>query len=149
MLPLLTNAIRLVSMILQTSEVDTSMIGQTEMPDSATRSNTVQPPFCEQSRPWPPHDEESIASEELGSLDARQISSARQMSEIRKSKSSCGSFMYALSFVIPATTVSAIYLPDAIQSGNCALATIPAVLAGSTAFGLYRLCKFIKHRKVG
>jgi len=55
--------------------------------------------------------------------------------------------MYALSFIIPSATVAAIYLPDAIKCGNCAMATIPAVLAGTTAFGLYRLAKFIKHRK--
>ncbi len=62
-------------------------------------------------------------------------------------KSSCGSKMYALSFILPAAAVAAIYLPEAMQSGNCALATIPSVLAGSTALGLYRLCKFIRHRK--
>jgi hypothetical protein len=55
--------------------------------------------------------------------------------------------MYALSFIIPAATVAALYLPEAINSGNCALATIPAVLAGTTAFGLYRFCKFIKHKR--
>jgi hypothetical protein len=63
------------------------------------------------------------------------------------SKTSCGKKMYALSFIIPASAVAALYLPDAINSGNCALATIPAVLAGTTAFGLYRLCKFIKHSR--
>ncbi|RTL46096.1 MAG: hypothetical protein EKK48_01795 [Candidatus Melainabacteria bacterium] len=142
----MTNQIRLISMILEANEVDTSMIGQTEMPSKAMTNKAIKSPMTEQSRPWPPYDDEPVATEGRESTEVRPLLDSRKL-ESRKSKSSGGSHMYALSFIIPATTVSAIYLPDAIQSGNCALATIPAVLAGCTAFGLYRFCKFIKHRK--
>ncbi len=104
------------------------MIGQEE-----SRATTSAPLTNErtQQTPWPAHDE-------VPSTNA---------SSPCNSKSSCGTRMYALSFIIPAATVAAIYLPDAMRTGNCAMATIPAVLAGTTAFGLYRFAKFIKHRK--
>jgi len=127
------------------------MIGQTEMPSRAMTNKAIKSPMTEQSRPWPPYDDEPVATKGRESVDVRESLELRKLEsrklESSESKSSCGSHMYALSFIIPATAVSAIYLPDAIHSGNCALATIPAVLAGCTAFGLYRFCKFIKHRK--
>lgn len=54
--------------------------------------------------------------------------------------------MYALAFVIPATMTAALYLPDATKTGNCAIAVVPALLAGTTAFALYKTCKLIKHK---
>jgi len=104
------------------------MIGQEE--SRVTKSAPVTRDYTSQ-KPWPAPDEAQ--------------SSALTSSPC--SQSSCGVKMYALSFVLPATAVAAIYLPDAMKSGNCAIATIPAVLAGTAAFGLYRLCKLIKHRK--
>ncbi len=102
------------------------MIGQEE-----SRATTSAPLTNDHTnhRPWPAYEATPSASTPCSS------------------KSSCGTKMYALSFVIPAATVAAIYLPEAMKTGNCAMATIPAVLAGTTAFGLYRLAKFIKHRK--
>lgn len=123
------------------------MIGQEEkrtganapQPTHHTSQQQQQPRFakCAESA----HFAQNAASEE----DTRNTVSTT--SKAPCSKSSCGSKMYALSFIIPAATVGALYLPDAINSGNCALATIPAVLAGTTAFGLYRFCKFIKHKR--
>lgn len=124
-LPPLTNQIRLISIITYTTRC-TNMIGQEE--SRATTSTPLTNKHTAQT-PWP-------ADDELSSI-----------SSPCSSKSSCGTKMYALSFIIPAATVAAIYLPDAMKTGNCAMATIPAVLAGTTAFGLYRLAKFIKHRK--
>ncbi|MBS1954791.1 MAG: hypothetical protein JST89_11430 [Cyanobacteria bacterium SZAS-4] len=107
------------------------MIGQEES------LATTSAPFTNNestSLPWPDYEELTPSSKSASSCNA-------------KSKSTCGTKMYALSFMIPSATVAAIYLPDAIQCGHCAVATIPAVLAGTTGFGLYRLAKYLKHRK--
>jgi hypothetical protein len=61
--------------------------------------------------------------------------------------SSCHSSTYFLSFLIPFGVVGALYAPEAIQTQLWGFAAIPAVLAGTTALGLYHLCKIIKHRK--
>ncbi|MBI2811969.1 MAG: hypothetical protein HYX67_14225 [Candidatus Melainabacteria bacterium] len=127
------------------------MIGQEE--SRATTSTPPTPLTNEHTdqTPWPAYDErpstKTASTKTASTKTASTKTASTKATSPCSSKSSCGTRMYALSFIIPAATVAAIYLPDAMKTGNCAMATIPAVLAGTTAFGLYRLAKFIKHRK--
>jgi hypothetical protein len=68
------------------------------------------------------------------------------LSSVADCSSSCHSSTYFLSFLIPFAVVGTLYAPEAMQTQNWGFAAIPALLAGTTALGMYRLCKIIKHR---